>query len=210
LFQSRSICDRNTSIGAKGLWERRSEPIKIFRWYFQFRDRKDLVEDDERGSRPKSTPSEVNISAVVYLVKNDSRIASIMIAESLNIPQIVVLRILKEDLGKRKLCARFVPHSLTPEQKEDRVTSYQDLIAMADTDKKFQTRLLLGKRPGVMAMAPKPSDRFLSVLVRHPLGRKTEIPKVLYQDHVDNFFRLSGRSEQRIRTRGKNSKCGIL
>ena len=30
-----------------------------------------------------------------------------------------VLWILKEDLGKRKLCARFVPHSLTPEQRED-------------------------------------------------------------------------------------------
>ena len=44
-----------------------------------------------------------------------------MIAESLDIPKTVVLRILKEDLGKRKLCARFVPHSLTSEQREDRV-----------------------------------------------------------------------------------------
>jgi len=43
-----------------------------------------------------------------------------MIAESLKIPKTVVLQILKEDLGKRKLCARFVPHSLTPdEQQED-------------------------------------------------------------------------------------------
>jgi len=60
-----------------------------------------------------------------------------MIAESLSIPKTVVLWILKEDLGKRKLCARFVPHSLTPEQREDRVTSRQDIIAMADTDKLF-------------------------------------------------------------------------
>jgi histone-lysine N-methyltransferase SETMAR len=60
-----------------------------------------------------------------------------MIAESLNIPKIVVLRILKEDLGKRKFCARFVPHCLTPEQREDRVTSCQDIIAMADADNFF-------------------------------------------------------------------------
>ena len=60
-----------------------------------------------------------------------------MIAESLNIPKAVVLRILKEDLGKKKLCARFVPHSLSPEQKEDRVTSGQDIIAMVDADKIF-------------------------------------------------------------------------
>jgi len=57
-----------------------------------------------------------------------------MIAESLNIPKTAVLWILKEDLGKRKLCARLVPHSLTPEQREDRVTSCQDIIAMDDID----------------------------------------------------------------------------
>jgi hypothetical protein len=67
--------------------------------------------------------------------KNDRRISTIMIAESFNIPKTVIFRILKEDLGKRKLCARFVPHSLTPEQKEDRVTSCQDIIAMADANK---------------------------------------------------------------------------
>jgi len=60
-----------------------------------------------------------------------------MIAEYLNIAKAVVLRILKEDMGKRKLCVRFVPHSLKPEQGEDRVTSCQDIIAMADADKRF-------------------------------------------------------------------------
>jgi len=60
-----------------------------------------------------------------------------MIAEYLNIPKTLVPRILKEDLGKRKLCARFVLNSLTPEQREDRVTSCQDIIAMADAQKHF-------------------------------------------------------------------------
>jgi len=63
-----------------------------------------------------------------------------MIAESLNIPKTVVLRILKGDLGKRKLSACFVPHCLTPEQREDRVTSCQDIIASADADKNFFNR----------------------------------------------------------------------
>jgi transposase len=90
---------------------------KVFRWYSRFRDGRDLVEDDERGGRPKSTRTEVNIAPVADLVKNDRRIASRMIAESLNTSKTVVLRILKEGLGKRKSCARFVPHSLTPEQR---------------------------------------------------------------------------------------------
>jgi len=109
----------------------------VFRWYSRFRDGRELVEDDERGGRPKSTRTEVLIAAVADLVKNDRRIATRMIAESLNIPKTLVLRILKMDLGKSKLCARFVPHSLTPEQRDDRVTSCQDIIAMADTDNFF-------------------------------------------------------------------------
>jgi len=83
----------------------------------------------------KPARTEVNIAGVADLVKNDRRIASRMIAESLNFLKTVVLRILKEDLGKINLCARFVSHCLTPGQREDQVTSCQDIIAMADADK---------------------------------------------------------------------------
>jgi histone-lysine N-methyltransferase SETMAR len=114
----------------------------VFRWYSRFRDGRELVEDDERGGRPKSIRTEVYIAAVANLVKNYRRIASRMIAESLNIPKTVVLRVMKEDLGKRKLCARFVPHSLTPEQREDRATCCQDIIAMADADNNFFNKII--------------------------------------------------------------------
>jgi hypothetical protein len=40
-------------------------------------------------------------------------------------------------------------------------------------------------------------------------AKETEIPKLLHQDHVDNFFD-SRHSAQRIRTREKNIKYRIL
>ena len=43
----------------------------VFRWYSRFQDGKELVDDDERGGRPKLTQTEVNIAAVADLVKND-------------------------------------------------------------------------------------------------------------------------------------------
>jgi len=144
----------------------------VVRWYSRFWDGRELAEDDERGGSPKSTWTEVNTAAVAGLVKNGCQIASRMIAEPLNIPKTVLLRILKEDLGKRKLCARFVPHSLTPEQREDRVTSCQDIIAMANADKTFLTKLLWEMRPGVLRVTPKQSDRVLTALVRQPLSRR--------------------------------------
>jgi hypothetical protein len=111
--------------------------------------------DDERGDHPKSNRTEVNIAAVADMVKNDLRITSRMIAEPLNIPKTVVLQILKEDLGKRKLCARCVPHFLTPEQREDRVTSCQDIIAMVDADKNFFNKIITGDKTCCFAYDPE-------------------------------------------------------
>ena len=60
----------------------------VFRRYCRFRDRTELVKDDERGGRPKSTRTEVNIAAAITdLAKYDRRIASRIIAEFLNIPK---------------------------------------------------------------------------------------------------------------------------
>jgi hypothetical protein len=78
-----------------------------------------------------------------------------MIAESFNISKTLVLRILKEDLGKRKLCAHFVPHSLTPEQREDEVTFCQDIIMMADTDKFFLNKIIMGDETWCFAYDPE-------------------------------------------------------
>ena len=113
-----------------------------------------------------------------------------MIAESLNIPRTVVLRILKEDLGKRKLCARFVSHSLTLEQREDILE--KTLSRWPMKTKNCLTKLLLEMRPGVLPMNPKQNDRFLNGLVSHPPAEETEIPKVPHQDHVDKFFDSQG------------------
>jgi len=101
------------------------------------------------------TRTEVNIAAVADLVKNDRQITSRIIVESLNIPKTIVLQILKEDLGKRKLCAHSVPYSLTPEQREDQVTSCQDIIAMADADKNFVNKTVTGDETWCFAYDPE-------------------------------------------------------
>jgi hypothetical protein len=36
----------------------------VFRWFSRFRDRRELVEDDERGGRPKSNRTDANIAAI--------------------------------------------------------------------------------------------------------------------------------------------------
>jgi len=78
-----------------------------------------------------------------------------MIGESFKIPKTVVLPILNEDLGKRNLCARSVPHSLTPEQREDRVISCQGIIAVDDADKFFFNKIIKGDETWCFAYVPE-------------------------------------------------------
>jgi len=140
------------------------------------------------------TQTKVNIPTVANLVKN---IASIMITESLNIPKIEVLQILKEDLGKRKLCARFVPHSLTSEQREDRVTSCQDIIMMANGDTNFFNKIVTGDETWCFAYDPgtkRQSSEWVGETFPRP--KKNEIPKVFAdsQGIVHKEFVLEGKT----------------
>jgi hypothetical protein len=94
----------------------------VFRWYSRFRVGRELVKVDERSGCPKSTRTEVNVAAVAAdLFKNDRLIASRTIAESLNIPKTVVLRILKEDFCSRGL---FLLHDNAPAHKAASVCQF--------------------------------------------------------------------------------------
>jgi hypothetical protein len=88
-----------------------------------------------------------------------------MIAEYLDIPKTVVIRIQKEDLGKRKLRAWFVTHRLTAEQREDRLTSCQDIIAMAHADKIFLNTIITEDEIWYFVYEPEKIDRVLNGFV---------------------------------------------
>ena len=76
------------------------------------------MKDDARRGRPSTAITDENVESVSRLLTEDRRNTLQMIADGLSIGKETVRRIVTEDLGKRKICARFVPHALTKEQKE--------------------------------------------------------------------------------------------
>lgn len=66
-----------------------------------------------------------------------------MIEEDLNIGK-DVQKIVEQDLQKRKVCSRFVPHSLTAEQKEDRVSSCQEWVQLAENEPEWFKKIIPG------------------------------------------------------------------
>ena len=75
-----------------------------------------------------------NVESVRRLLTEDRRTTLQMSADRLNIGKETVCRIVTEDLRKRKICARFVPHVLTTEQKQERVVYCQDLLLMGQDE----------------------------------------------------------------------------
>ena len=93
----------------------------VCRWYAPFRVGKEDVKDDARSGRPSTARKDENVKSVRRLLTGDRRTTLQMIADHLNIGKDTVRRIVTEDLGKRNICARFVPHALPTEQKQERV-----------------------------------------------------------------------------------------
>ncbi len=102
------------------------------------------IEDDPRNSLPKEATKEKKVDAVRHILEKSQRITVRMIADELNISECSVHKILTEDLVKRNVCARFVPHFLTEDQKAQCIDALKDLIEMAESDEDFLHSIVTG------------------------------------------------------------------
>ena len=101
---------------------------RVFSWVEAFKTRKFSVEDDTRPGRPKISVTKANIAAVKIVVEQDARLSVKDIASCTGISEGSVQTILKKRLDLRKVCARWVPHLLTEEQKTQRLKCAQELL----------------------------------------------------------------------------------
>ena len=106
-------------------------------------------------------PEQTKTESVCRLLTEDRRTTLQIIADRLNIGKETVRRIVTEDLGKRRICARFVPHALTTEQKQERVVYCQDLLLM-DKMNVFGKISLPVTKHGVSPTMRPPNDRVQS------------------------------------------------
>ena len=101
----------------------------IFRWVKAFKAGKFSVEDDTHPGRPKTSVSKANIAAVKIVVEQDAQLSVKNIASSCTgISEGSVQTILKKRLDLRKVCARWVPHLLTEEQKTQCLKCARELL----------------------------------------------------------------------------------
>jgi len=117
---------------------------KIFEWYARFKSGRESLEDDPREGRPPTCINDDNVERVRAAVVSNPRYSVEMLAEELKLSKGSVYTVLTKKLGKRKICARFVPHALTLEQKERRVEASRSLVEFANKDKNFLDKIVTG------------------------------------------------------------------
>ena len=125
----------------------------VHRRYARFRDGREDMKDDDRSGRPSIARTDENVESVCRLLTEDRRTTLQMIADRLNIGKETVRWIVTEDLGKRKICARFFLHALTTEQKQERNVYCQGLLLMGQ-DECFWENIITGDETWCFAYDP--------------------------------------------------------
>lgn len=116
----------------------------VFTWWKRFKEGRETLEDDERCGRPATAVHNENVTKVRTLLLSQPHLTVRALAEELRIGKDAVRTILTQRMNRRKVCARFVPHMLTDEQKQIRLSCYQDFIETADSDSNFLKTIVTG------------------------------------------------------------------
>lgn len=90
-------------------------------WFREFKRGRENLNDDPRPGRPQTAVTHENVIRVEWLLRENRHITHREIEGELKIGSQAVSTILHEHLKVRKVASRWIPHSLTEEQKSRRV-----------------------------------------------------------------------------------------
>ena len=112
-------------------------------WVAQFKNGDFSTCDEPRPGRPKTVATPEIIHKIHELILEESWISAKSIAEKLGITRERVGSIIHEDLGMRKLSAKWVPKCLNADQKRQRCRSSEQLLEFFRRDPNdFLSRLV--------------------------------------------------------------------
>lgn len=108
----------------------------IYRWFNEFKWGRDSLDDETRTGRPPTAVNESNVIAVEKLIKQDRRITYELILDEIkSLSPPTLNEILHNHLDINNVFARWIPHRLTDDQKDRRVSWCKSMIKKFDNGK---------------------------------------------------------------------------
>lgn len=166
----------------------------ISRWYFRFGTGDENLDDKPRIGRSISVLTAANVALVQKLVEADPRITYDMIEEETGLKAPTIYRILHDHLNMSKVCARWVPHFLSDDQKKARVKFCQDMIAQFDGGESADLfRIVTGDETWVYCYEPLRKQQDMQWVVKgDPRPVKIQKQRSVGKVMVAAFFSLGG------------------
>ena len=128
---------------------------QTFRWFKDFSEGRTSVDDVSRSGRPSTSRNDENVERVRDLIRSDRRLTVRLIADSLDLNHTTVHQILINDLGMRKISAKFVPKNLTLEQKDNRRDVSLDILQRIESDREFLSNVITGDESWIFEYDPE-------------------------------------------------------
>jgi transposase len=106
----------------------------IDEWYEMFESGRTKTEDEVRSGRPKTATDDQHKDQMWQLLAESRSWTTIELAGILEVSKESARKILKDDFGMHKVCAKWVPRDLTPEQRWVREMTADSLLSRFKTD----------------------------------------------------------------------------
>lgn len=132
---------------------------QVYHWCTLFKDGHTDLEDKLGRGHPFSSKTKETVDRVDELIQSDRRLKVREIAESLDLSKSSIHRIVFDELGYRKVCARWVPKQLTADHKTNRVDACQNLL------RRCRDRAQRDVLPNAAGDLQEPADDFLGHIV---------------------------------------------
>ena len=104
-------------------------------WYNELKRGRSDLNDAQRSGRPKSAVNEENVMKIREIVLSDRKMKVREIAEASKLSYGSALTVLHDNLGMKKLNAKWVPRLLTPCQKQQRIDDSKACLKIFNRNK---------------------------------------------------------------------------
>ncbi|UYV80779.1 hypothetical protein LAZ67_19001718 [Cordylochernes scorpioides] len=116
----------------------------VYRWYKMFSEGREDVNDEERARRPSTSTTDEKINEVEKMILVNRRITVREVTEDLNLSIGSCHSIFINDLGMRRVAAKFVPKLLNYDQKQHRMNIANEMLDSVRDDPNLLQRVITG------------------------------------------------------------------